>query len=356
MNDIKFRQIAFIYLIGVSSFAAFLLPDAVSVYAGKASVWIPLLSLALSFLLAYILHRNMKQYGSLRAAVRSRFGEKGVKVFAFILLLWFGLIACFYVCAFYQRLASTTFGYVPRLVCIISVVLCAGLFAFSPFKTVARSGSVVFIIMLLSLFLLILFSASGVEVTSLLPVKAKSFTLFLRAFLLPLGNTGLLCLLLFFYEGQTPKLSALNLTLFGAAGVLSLFLFLIHTVFGTAFAEQLSFPFFALIKSTDSLIKLEHFESFMSGVWIVMSLCFLLALFCMMLTAWQKVTCFRAPKWALPARLIPYGAVLLAAILVPNNRFLCAFILGTAVPLGNIILGILPVCALSILKPSANKF
>ena len=344
MKNIKFRQIAFIYLIGVSCFAAFLLPDAVSIYAGKASVWVPLLSLAISLLFAYILYRNIRQFGSLSAMIRAKFGEKGVKVSAFILLLWLGFIASFYICAFYYRLASTAFGYVPRLVCIASVVLCAALFAFSGSKTVARSGSIVFIMMVLSFVSIILLSASEVDVTAMLPVKVESFTLFFRAFLFPLGNAGLFCLLLFFYEGETPRLSALNITFLGAAGILSLVLFLIHGVFGVAFAHHLSFPFFALIKSTDSLIKLEHLESLMSGVWIVMSLCFLLALFRMMVTAWGKVVRFRQPELSLLLRLVPYGVVFIVAVLLPNNRFLCEAVLGTVVPLGNILLGILPVC------------
>ena len=355
MQEAKFRQIAFIYLIGVSCFSAFLLPGAVSVYADTAAVLVPLLSVGISLLFSYILYRNVKRYGSLRRMIALKCGEKFVKVFTFILLLWLCFIAVFYVCALYHRLASTAFGYIPRVVCIAALLLCACLFAFTPAKAIARSGSIVFIIMLFSLFLLLLFCAAGMDVKSLLPVKVNSFTLFLRAFLFPIGCNGLLCFLLFDYEGEVPRLSAFQITVFAGAALISLFLFLIQGVFGAAFSEHLSYPFFALIKSTDSLIKLEHFESLMSGVWIVMSFCFLLALFSMIGTAFKNTVHFKNPKLQLLSGLIPYGVVAVAALLIPDSRFLSEFALGTLMPLGNILLGIIPVCAVIYLPTAFAK-
>ena len=349
MQQIKFRQVAFIYCIGTFCFSAFLLPQAVSIYAGNAALLVPLFSIGFSLLFAYILYTAVRQYGSLKHMVALHFGKKGVKVCAFILLIWLAFLAVFYLGAFYDRLACTAFSFVPRTVCIGAAVLCALLFAFSHFRVIARSMAVVFIIMLCTVALLVAFCAQGVKPQLLLPVKVNSFTLFLRAFLFPVGNAGLLTFFLFFFELPDGKLLSFGASLAGGNLIMGAVIFLTQAVFGRMLSENLSYPFFALIKSTDSLVKLEHLESLISGIWIIMSLSFFIALLRVCVCALRALTCDMVVPRRFPLLVLAlfFGVFLVSAVL-PQNRFLSEFVLSTVMPLGNILLGIVPICILTL--------
>ena len=348
MLQTKFRQIAFIYISGVCCFSAFLLPDVIGMYADKAAVSVPLLGIGFSLLFSYVLYRALRRYGSLKNMVEAKWGKRGVKVIGFTFAAWLSFLAVFYIQAFYDRLASTAFAYMPRWVVLCAVALCAAFFAYTSQKTIARGSSVIFLILLLTLAVLLAFSAAGIEVKSLLPVKYKTFTLFVRAFLYPVGMAGLLTFFLFYYEDAPVRLRALGGCYIAAAAVMSGIIFVTQGVFGVAFSRKISYAFFALIKSTDFLIKLEHFESLISGVWIVMSLGFFIALMSVIVTLLlQNIRPeSNAGKTCLP--LLPYIGVLAVALVIPENRFMCEFVLSTVMPLGNILLGIVPICILSL--------
>ncbi|MBR2591060.1 MAG: GerAB/ArcD/ProY family transporter [Clostridia bacterium] len=348
MEQTKFRQTAYIYLIGVCCFSAFLLPGAVSGFADKTAVFVPLLGSGISVIYARFLYRLLRRHGSLRRMVACRRGERGVKIADFTIALWLFGIAVFYINAFYDRLASTAFGYMPRWVVVCAAVLSAALFASAAPKTVARSGSIIFFILLATLVLLFAFSAKGVDIQSLLPVKYKNFTFFVRALLFPVGVSGLLSFFAYHFEAPPLRFRALVGCQMAAGGFMSAIILFTQGVFGTAFAGKLSYPFFALIKSTDALIRLEHFESLISGIWIVMSLGFFIALLSVIITIWRRRLCKCTPAVKDVFTLLPHALLLLCALLLPENRFFNEFVLGTLMPIGNIALGIVPVCILSL--------
>ena len=350
MPKATFRQTAFMYCIGTACFAVFLLPGAVSRYAGKVAVVIPLLSIVFTAGIAYVLFRAVAQFGSLRRLVCARLGEGAARAGAVLLWLWLSAIAVFYLCAFYERLSSTAFGYLPRFVCISAAALCAALFTLAPPRAAGRSAAIIFILMLICLALLLLFCAEGVSLKRLLPVKAESFTGVLCAFLFPVGSTGLLCFLLYDFEGKNGSLRAYEACAVGSNVFMSAVLLMVQSVFGTALSEKLSYPFFALIRSTDSLVKLEHFESLISGVWIVMSLGF----FVLLVRVLTAAFCGSLPQRGFVKRakpllsLLPIAAVLLFALFLPVNRYGSEWVLGTLMPAGNLLLGVVPVCILTL--------
>ena len=339
---------AFIYCIGTSCFAAFLLPGAVSRYAGTAAVLVPLAAVPVAALLAFVLFRAAARYGSLRAMVNTLWGARAASIGAAVVCLWLCAVMAVYLQAFYSRLASTAFSYLPRLICLGAAALCAGLAALSPQRAVSRSAAVIFILLVLTLAALFAFSAEGVHITNFLPVKAKNFTGLLRAFLFPVGSAGLLCFLLYDYEGEPGSLRGYEVCLIAGNAVMSAVIFAVQGVFGAALSEAIAYPFFALIKSTDSLIRLEHFESLISGIWIVMSLGFLM----MVLSRASGLFCSLFPAAGANVkpllRLLPVTAVFVAALLLPADRLWSETLLGTWMPIGNILLGILPVCVLGI--------
>ncbi|MBE6818992.1 MAG: hypothetical protein E7517_07555 [Ruminococcaceae bacterium] len=354
MQKTTFRQIAFTYCIGTSCFAAFLLPGAVSRYAGTAAVLVPLAAAPFAALLAFMLFRVALRYGSLRAMVRALWGARAARIGAGVVCLWLCAVMAVYLQAFYSRLASTAFSYLPRFVCLSAAALCAGLAVLSPRRAAGRSAAVIFIVLVLTMAALFAFSAEGVHITNFLPVKVSGFTRFLRAFLFPVGSAGLLCFLLYDYEGEAGSLCAYETCLLAGNAVMSAVIFAVQGVFGTALGETIAYPFFALIKSTDSMVKLEHFESLISGIWIVMSLGF----FMMVLGRASVLLCSLFPALKPTAkpvvRLLPVGAVFAVALLLPAERFWSEAVLGTWMPLGNILLGILPVSILVILDKIAK--
>lgn len=348
MAHVSFRQVVFIYLTGVCCFSSFVLPDAVSTYAGKSALFVPFLGALISLPYVYALFRIVKKHGSVSNALHAKWGQKGVKLFAAVSVLWLCLIAVFYLNALYHRLASTAFSYLPRAVCLVAIVLCAALFVSVPHAVIGRSGAIVFIIMALSLAALCVFSIRGVEVKELLPVKYNTFTLFVRALLFPTGISGMLTLLLFEYDAALPGFGSWRRLIFCACGLMAGIIFFTQTVFGVAFSQTLSYPFFALIKSTDSLLQPEHFESLVSGVWIVISVSFFI--FLVHLIGVFLNRCFTpvGKTAGFIVALAPSVVILALALAVPENRFLCERVIGSVMPAGNIVLGMVPVCILTL--------
>ena len=347
MQQVTFRHAAFIYLIGVCCFSAFLLPNAVSAYAGNAAVFAPLLGSGISLVYTYFLYRILHRYGSVQNLIASKWGNRGAKVFDFTIAAWLLCIAVFYINALYDRLASTAFGYMPRWIVLCAVVLVTALFAFSPPKTVARSGSIIFIIMLFTLLFIFAFGAKGIEVKSFLPIKYKTFTLFLRALLFPVGVCGWLTFFVCHFEVPAVRFRTLAGCQLAAGGLMSAVILFTQGVFGSAFAQKLSYPFFALIKSTDALIRPEHFESLVSGIWIVMSLGFFIALVSVIVGVWRRCMHMRTQAVKDVLCVLPHAVILAAALLIPENRFFNEFVLGTVMPAGNIVLGMMAVIGLS---------
>ena len=159
MQKTTFRQMAFTYCIGTSCFAAFLLPGAVSRYAGTAAVLVPLAAVPVAALLAFVLFRAAARYGSLRAMVNTLWGARAARIGAAMVCLWLCAVMAVYLQAFYSRLASTAFSYLPRLICLGAAALCAGLAALSPQRAVSRSAAVIFILLVLTMAALFAFSA-----------------------------------------------------------------------------------------------------------------------------------------------------------------------------------------------------
>ena len=343
-----FRHIAFSYIIGVSCFAAFLLPGAVSRYAFKITILVPLLSAVLSLAPAYVLYRAVGRYGNLRALVQQRLGKSAAQWGGAALSLWLGAIAGFYLLAMYDRLASTAFAYLPRFVCLGAAGICAALFALCGKQVMGRSASIIFIILMLSFIVLFFLCAGGIVWKGLLPLQYRSLPLSVRALLFPLGMVGLLCFLLYDYEGEPFRLRAIGACTVAGNVIISGILLLIQGVFGIAFGEKIAYPFFALIKSTRSLIRLEHFESLISGIWIVMSLGFFVILVHTMVSALRVSFPRLAARGEGALLLLPVAAVVAAALLLPDSRALCTAALGSVMPAGNLLLGTVPICILSL--------
>ena len=187
---------------------------------------------------------------------------------------------------------------------------------------------------------------------ALLPFQSKGALSFLRSLLFPAGLSGLAGLLLYDTDAAVNKPRAAILPFAAANAVMLLILFLTQTVFGEPLSARLAYPFFALIKSTDSFSNFEHFESLVSGIWIIMSLCFFAVLLKMAGELFLSlVSCARQKReWG---RLLPGAAVLALVLLFNTNgqRALNAAMLGTVLPAGLLVLLVLFPAAALLLKP-----
>ena len=347
MKGASLRQIFFTYLLGVGCFSAFLLPSAVSKYAGQAAILVPLFSALFSLGVAALLRLILLRYGSVAAFVKTLCGKTGEKIVRVLFALWGVFLCAFYAVAFFERLASTAFSYLSFGLGIVILYLAAGLFLFVSFRTVGRTVQIVFFLMLACFALLAAFAAGSIELKELLPVKPTSFTGTLRAFLFPMGLPGLLLFLFYDYEGEIGKKRAFYPPVIAGNCILFGVVFFTQCVFGLRFAEKLSYPFFALIKSTDSLMNAEHFESLLSGAWIVMSLCFFAVLLKLSAEGIAVTLCKKETGQPV-VMLAVAGAALLLSLCIGDRRFAVEYALGTVMPLGNLLLGILLPCILSL--------
>lgn len=350
MKKASTLQISFIYLISAACYSAYLLPSAVSNYAGKFSFIVSLILIPLAFLFAKVLNYVIEKYGSFKKMVSYHFGTRASNAIGFIILIWLCAFCVFYTAAFYDRLSSTAFSYIPRWVCISALVLVSALFCLDNKKSIGRSGEVIFIILAVTVAVLLLFSAKGIKIETLLPVNHDGFTRLLRSFLFPMGLMGFVFFFTYFFEGKKSKKNYFSFALIGGNVLLSVFIIVIESVFGSELSAKISYPFFALIKSTDTLIKLEHFESLISGVWIVISICFFICVLSVISDAVEDIFKLKEKNRTELIKLLPPALILLISLLIPENRFFNEYVLSVVFPLGNTLLGIILPCMFLLTK------
>ena len=348
MKSVSLKQILFSYLLANGCFSVFLLPGAVSSLSGAFSVFVPLISVLFSIAFAFAIFKIAEEYGSISLFFKIKFSEKSERTARAVISLWLLFIAVFYILAFSQRLSSTSFGYIPKKLIILVIVLSASLFVFSSFKAIFRSVEIVFLIMCVVFLLVFLLSIGSADIKEILPVKYNSFTSLLTSFLFPLGTNGFLAMLLFDSEIKKSNKKKLFGSVIFSNIIMSLVIAFTLCVFGLDFSKRLSFPFFALIKSADSNMNAEHFESLFSGIWIIISLCLLTLI--LKLGADNFSQAFERKKVSGEVFVIvSILSVLALSVFLPDSKELSRFVLGAIMPLGNLIITI-ALCILTLTK------
>ena len=349
MKSVSLKQILFSYILASGCLSVFLLPGVVSSFSGTFSVLVPLISAFFSLGFAFVLFKYAEEYGSLSSFLKHRFNEKAERTARAVLSVWLLFIAEIYTLAFSQRLTSTSFGYIPQKLVVFILILSASLFVFSSFKAVFRSVEIVFIVMCLVFACVFVLSLGSAEIKEILPVKYNSFTALIRSFLFPLGLNGFLVLLFFDAEIKKGDKKSIFAAVISSNALMTLVSAFILCVFGPGLSRKLSFPFFALIGSSDSNMNTEHFESLFSGIWIIISLSFLTVILKLATENFSlSFSRKRVGKEALVIASLLF--VLLFSELLPDSKELSRFILGTLMPLGNLIITVIPFSILTLTK------
>lgn len=271
MEKISTRQIIFLYTVGVSAFSAFALPGAVSSYAGRGALFVPLISAVVGIVYFKLVSYMISKGGTLKGFINMVFPKRAGSILGALTAVWIALVSGGVIRAFYERLNSTAFLIVPRLSCVLCLSAACFLALIAGKQTLARCGETAFIILALILTVIAVLDVQAMEIKYMLPFNFSGEKSLIGAFVFPLGMYGLLTIFLYFFEVDNLK----NGSVAAAAVLPQAVIFIISAVclftFGPKLSADISYPFFSVIKSTDAVSKTDNFSALFSGAWILMS-------------------------------------------------------------------------------------
>ena len=249
------------------------LPSLVVPYAGEHA-WISALAAIIPFLLLSQFMqrflRTLRPDEGMSDLILSVLGN----VLGRLLLIIFGIWMIFYA-AFIMRISahrfiSTIFPESGNMAYIPLMGLIALITGLSPFKTLARSAEIIRPVLLFVLSLILVLSFRDVHPDTFSIPVANDVWPILKGIVPILNVTGILSYLSFL-EGhtcrtQTPARS-FSKSLILTAILLSALCFTTVGTFGPVVIDQISSPFFVMIRNLHILNTLEHVEALVIALW-----------------------------------------------------------------------------------------
>lgn len=272
MKKVNTLQIVFIYIITVASVGVFILPNAVSGYSGRAAVLNGLISAAVGVIMAFMLNSMIIKSGSVYLFFKENFGVGFADTFGIVLSVWLLILSVLFVRSFYERIGTTVFAFMPRGACEAALVILCFISLTQGSGVFGRVGETVFIILIITLSFITIFSLSGMDAKELFPMRAASASGFMKGFFVPVASFSYLFYYLYFADRAEQPFKKGTLY-YGALSGSLMTVFMIGvsiTTFGLSFGSKIAYPFLAVIKSISLASKLDHFGSVFSGIWIMM--------------------------------------------------------------------------------------
>ncbi len=278
-----------------------LLPRAAAVEAGRAS-WLcalpalPLLLLYARFLAAFWEARPEGE--GLGEASLAILGPRLGRAQLFVYALWLLFYGGFVLRCMADRLVVTVYPRSAPWLFTLSMGLCCLIAALGSARGLARTAKLLIPPVLGVLLLLLLVSLKSVRRDNLLPVTVFDAPGVARAALPVLDVLGLGLFLPLFFLGFVEKqeralLPRIARWLLGECALLTLLMLSVEGSFGAELVEDLSLPFFTLVRNLVFFRTLERIEALVVACWIfpdflLASLCFFTAQYCVRLALGEK--------------------------------------------------------------------
>lgn len=353
-DRISHTQLTALIWAGVLAPAAELLPALILPAAGKGSWLAPAAAIPLVLLSGWLLGHLSGEQG-LADSVRSWLGSVLGNFFLFIYMVWGEVLLSLRLRLCAQRLLTSGYRHGTLwffLLAVAALVLWVGIGKLSAF---ARAGQIFLAVLLTTAGVVLLLSLFQVRAERVLPLWKEDVMPVLRsafpaAGVLGWGMYGA------FLTGQVKPAENKGRwywLFWGAGGCLLLTLsqWIVLGNLGPALAKRLENPFFALAKSVGIKGAFQRVEAVVTALWTLSDL----AMAVLLLFALRTLTATIAPKIAVQRAAATHlvVATVLALVLFPGQK--ATDWSGTAVPWGNLLLGLVLPGLLAALHPVCKK-
>ncbi len=343
-------QFSLIFLLTVSSVSVYVMPSCFTEELGGAGILIPIVGILFSGIFMYFF-RALAVNSEKIYVVLNRRAKPVIKIGEVVLILWLMFIVSIKTRLFYERISSTSFSFLPKSLCIGALLVLAAFTVSCGFKTFARLAQSLFIVFVILIVTIILISLNSIEFDNFDFIFNGSLHTISKAFVFLLEPFAYISFFLVMFKETDVK--GMNkkflLIAFGSSAVMILVSALCIGIFGSDFSLKLAYPFFSILKNTTISGSIEHFESVLISLWIIVDFVFItMLIFCIhrMVT---DLLGFKRNK--LPYRITPLlvATVIFVFSLFPFvSRFKLDSINRSILPFVNVIAGVVLPFILSI--------
>ncbi len=335
-------QFSLIFLLTVSSVSVYVMPLCFTRELGGAGILVPVIGILLIGIFMYFF-RALAVNSEKIYAVLNRRAKPVIKIGEALLILWLMFTVIIKARLFYERISSTSFSFLPKSLCIGALLVLAAFTVSCGFKTFSRLAQSLFIVFVILIVTIILISLKSIEFDNFNFIFNGSLNSILKAFVFLLEPLAYISFFLVMFKETDVK--GLNkkflLIIFGSAAVMIVITALCIGVFGSDFCLKLAYPFFSILKNTTISGSIEHFESVLISLWMIVDFVFITMLvFCIHR---MSADLFGFEKHKLPYRVTPcvIAAVIFVLSLFPfASRFKLDSINQSIIPIVNVIAGV----------------